>query len=42
LMKERGLDEASAYGMLRRAAMNENLRLAEVAQSVVTAAQLFK
>jgi response regulator NasT len=42
LMKERGLDEASAYGMLRRAAMNENLRLAEIAQSVVTAAQLLK
>jgi response regulator NasT len=42
IMKERGLDEASAYGMLRRAAMNENLRLADVAQSVVTAAQLLK
>jgi response regulator NasT len=42
LMKERNLDEASAYGMLRRAAMNENLRLADVAQSVVTAAQLLK
>ena len=42
LMKERGLDEASAYGMLRRTAMNENLRLADVAQSVVTAAHLLK
>ena len=42
LMKERGLDEASAYGMLRRTAMNENLRLADIAQSVVTAAQLLK
>jgi two-component system, response regulator / RNA-binding antiterminator len=42
LMKERGLDEAAAYGLMRRTAMNENLRLAEVAQSVVTAAQLFK
>jgi response regulator NasT len=42
LMKERGLDEESAYGMLRRAAMNENLRLAQIAQSVVTAAQLLK
>jgi two-component system, response regulator / RNA-binding antiterminator len=42
LMKERGLDEEAAYGMLRRAAMNENLRLAEVAQSVVTAASLLK
>lgn len=42
LMKERGLDEAAAYGLLRRTAMNENLRLADVAQSVVTAALLLK
>lgn len=42
LMKERGLDEESAYGLMRRTAMNENLRLADVAQSVVTAAQLLK
>lgn len=42
IMKERGLDEEAAYGLLRRAAMNENLRLAEIAQSVVTAAQLLK
>lgn len=42
LMKERKLDEAEAYGLLRRTAMNDNLRLAEVAQSVVTAAQLLK
>jgi len=42
LMKERGLDEADAYGLLRRAAMNENLRMADVAQRVVTAAQLLK
>lgn len=42
LMKERGLDEQGAYGLLRRAAMNENLRMADVAQRVVTAAQLLK
>jgi response regulator NasT len=42
LMKERGLDEESAYGLLRRAAMNENQRLADIAQSVVMAAQLLK
>lgn len=42
LMKERGMDEEGAYGLLRRAAMNENLRLADVAQRVVTAAQLLK
>src|ERR1700745_1230361 len=42
LMKERGLSEEAAYGLLRKAAMNENRRLAEVAQSVVTAARLLK
>jgi response regulator NasT len=42
LMKERGITEDAAYGLLRTAAMNENRRLAEVAQSVVTAARLLK
>jgi response regulator NasT len=42
LMKERGLAEEAAYGLLRKAAMNENRRVAEVAQSVVTAARLLK
>jgi response regulator NasT len=42
LMKERGLSEEAAYGLLRKAAMNENRRVAEVAQSVVTAARLLK
>jgi response regulator NasT len=42
LMKERGMTEEAAYGLLRKAAMNENRRLAEVAQSVVTAARLLK
>jgi len=42
VMKERGLTEEAAYGLLRKAAMNENRRLAEVAQSVVTAARLLK
>jgi len=42
LMKERGLTEEAAYGLLRKAAMNENRRLAEVAQSVMTAARLLK
>ena len=40
LMQERGMDEAAAYGLLRRTAMNENLKLVQVAQSVVTAAQM--
>jgi response regulator NasT len=42
LMKERGLSEDAAYSLLRKAAMNENRRVAEVAQSVVTAARLLK
>ena len=42
LMKERGMSEDTAYGMLRKAAMNENRRLAEVAHSVLTAARLLK
>jgi response regulator NasT len=42
LMQERGLSEEAAYGLLRKAAMNENRRLAEVAQSLLTAARLLK
>jgi two-component system, response regulator / RNA-binding antiterminator len=42
LMQERGLTEAAAYGLLRKAAMNENKRVVEIAQAVVTAAGLFK
>jgi response regulator NasT len=42
LMKEKGMTEEAAYALLRKAAMNENRRLSEVAQSVVTAARLFK
>ena len=42
LMKERGMSEEAAYALLRKAAMNENRRIIEVAQSVVTAARLLK
>jgi response regulator NasT len=42
LMKERGITEEVAYGLLRKAAMNESRRIFEVAQSVVTAARLLK
>ena len=42
LMKERGLSEEAAYALLRKAAMNENRRIAEVAQSVITAAGLLR
>ena len=42
LMKQRGLSEEAAYEALRRAAMDANLRIGEVAQSVITAAGLLK
>jgi response regulator NasT len=40
LMKSRGLSEADAYALLRKTAMNQNRKLADVAQSLVTAADL--
>ena len=42
LMKQRALSEEQAYEALRKAAMDNNLRLGEVAQSVITAAGLLK
>jgi two-component system, response regulator / RNA-binding antiterminator len=40
LMKSRGLSEEDAYALLRKTAMNQNRKLADVAQSLVTAADL--
>ena len=37
LMKARGVSEDEAYALLRRTAMNENRRMTEVAQALVTA-----
>jgi response regulator NasT len=42
LMKQRGTSEVQAYSLLRKAAMDANMRVAEVAQSVITAAELLK
>jgi two-component system, response regulator / RNA-binding antiterminator len=42
LMKIKNISEADAYALLRKTAMNENKKIGEVAQSVVTAAELFK
>jgi response regulator NasT len=42
LMKAKKLTEQDAYALLRRTAMNENKKIADVAQSVITAAELFK
>lgn len=41
LMKSKGIGEDEAYALMRRTAMNEKMKLADVARSVVTAAQLF-
>jgi len=40
LMKQKGLSEEQAYALLRKVAMNEKKKIAEIAQSVVTAAEL--
>jgi response regulator NasT len=42
LMKAKNLSEEEAYALLRKTAMNEKKKIAEIAQSVVTAAELFK
>lgn len=42
LMRKRGVTEEEAYGLMRKAAMDENRRIGEIAQSVITAAQLLK
>jgi response regulator NasT len=42
LMKVKNLSEEEAYALLRRTAMNENRKIAEIAQSIVTAAELLK
>ena len=40
VMKQRGCTEDEAYAMLRKLAMSRNQRLAQVAESVVTMAEL--
>lgn len=40
LMRSRGLSEEGAYALLRRTAMNQNRKIIEIAQSLVTAASL--
>ncbi|EJZ21287.1 ANTAR domain-containing response regulator [Rhizobium sp. Pop5] len=40
LMRMRGLPEEEAFALLRQTAMNENKKMSEIAQSVVTAAGL--
>lgn len=40
LMKARGLSEDEAYGLLRKTAMDQGRRISEVAEAIVTAADL--
>jgi len=42
LMRERQIDEEQAYQLMRRTAMSENLRLSEVARSIITAQGLLR
>jgi response regulator NasT len=42
LMKAKGLPEEEAYALLRKTAMNEKRKIAEVAQAVITASELLK
>jgi response regulator NasT len=42
LMKSKGLDEEAAYSLLRRTAMNQNRRIGEVAESLISAYDLLK
>ena len=42
LMQVKGLSEEQAYALLRKTAMNEKRKIAEVAQAVITASELLK
>ena len=42
LMKAKSLTEENAYALLRKTAMNENKKIADVAQSVIMAAELLR
>lgn len=40
LMKTRGISEADAYALLRKTAMNQNRKISEIAESLITATGL--
>ncbi len=40
LMRQKSIEEQEAYGLLRRTAMNKKKKIAEIASSIVTAADL--
>ncbi len=42
LIQSRGMSEADAYALLRRTAMNQNRKIVDIAQSLITAAGLLE
>ena len=42
VMKAKGITEDEAYALLRRTAMDQKKKLAEIAQAIITAAELLK
>jgi response regulator NasT len=42
LMKAKNLSEEAAYALMRKTAMNEGKKIVDIAQSVITAAEMFK
>jgi two-component system, response regulator / RNA-binding antiterminator len=42
LMRARGITEDEAYALMRKTAMDKGMRIADVAQALVTAAELLK
>jgi response regulator NasT len=42
VMKQKGIDEQSAYALLRRTAMNQNRKIADLARALVAAAALLE
>lgn len=42
LIETRGLSETEAYALLRRTAMNQNRRIADIAQGLIMAAEMLK
>ena len=42
LMKMKSLSEEEAYTLMRKTAMNEKKKIADIAQSIITAAEMLK
>ncbi len=42
IMRAKSLSEGDAYALLRRTAMNENKKIVEIAQSVITASEMLR